>query len=137
MPQEDEFLPDLPIINEVVKVAILPVIQCCEETLGESLAADFQVLVHGVIQHSSFLAGMRGHKNDKQSGYIRLIFRRTNNPIRCRFHCEAIYTELAASKSGFSGFTIRGDVRVEPSRIHVSTKGGAYRHNVWEWQGWV
>jgi hypothetical protein len=136
MPATDEFVPELPVVEEVVKVALLPVIQCCEETLGESLFAKLVVVSGDVEGPSLLIRGTREQAGATIRGTIRLIFRRTYSPHRHRFHIEAIYPDLAASKMGFSGFVISGDVKLEQGQIQVKTRGGIYRNNVWEWQGW-
>src|SRR5438132_690243 len=135
MPITDEIVPDTPVIEEVIKVALLPVIHRCEEELSESLAANLAVVSNGIEVHPVFIQGTRQGRNDTPRGTIRLIFRKTFNPNRYRFQIEAIYPDLEASKDGFSGFLIGGDVKLEEENIRVKSNSGMYRHNCWEWQG--
>jgi len=136
MSKADEFVPDLPVVEKVIELALLPVIQCCEEEMGESLAANLIVVSGDAAGQPLFIRGTRQNGNDRARGAIRLTFRKTFDPGRHRFKIEAIYPDLAAAKNGFSGFEIGGDVKLEQGHINVRTIGKIFRHNVWAWQGW-
>lgn len=131
-----DVVPDVPVIEEVIRVALVPVIVRCEATFGESLAARVAVMAGGTERQTTVALGARGHEDDDPRGTVRLTFRTTFRSNRLRFHMEAIYRDRDAAKSGFSGFSISGDVTIGPGPIVVRTKGGAYHNNVWEWQGW-
>jgi hypothetical protein len=134
--EADEFEPPGPVIERVFVEAIVPVLRACESSLGWPIVADLTVWVRDDPRSSLAVTSTGiGSSDPPTSGEIRLRFRRTIDPHRTLFRAEAILPGVRPKK-GFSGFTIRGDVRQAGDAITVRDRGGAYRHNVWTWTGW-
>jgi len=136
MGASDEFVPEVAVIEEVIKCSVLPIVWRCEDEMGESLRATLDVYCSGVKVLSILVDGSLTPSDNGGGGAMRLLFRRTHAPNRHRFKVEAIYPNLEACATGFSGFEVDGDVKLEEPGIQVRTKSEIFRHNVWEWQGW-
>ena len=66
-------------------------------------------------------------------GEVRLRFRRKSNGERYVFHAEAIYDNVAGG-TGFTGFKVKGEVRVKENAVRRTAYTVLY--NVHEWGGW-
>ncbi len=133
----DEFEPDWRVIERIILVALQPKMLVCEQQRGFSMAARLTVWVRDAPGGAWIVSSSAINPPEVDlHGEIRLRCRRTYRPERILFRLESVYPNLDP-ETGFTGFSVSGDVLVGPDEITVRPKSWTGQYNVLTWSGWV
>jgi hypothetical protein len=129
--------PPTQVVAKVISDAICPVLGKLESELGNSLPTVVTVWAPN-MEGPKILATPAGvcSLDLRQQGDLRLSFRETAVEGRLLFFGEAIYSRALSPNTGFSGFEVKGEVKVGAGETIVTPGPWTIRYNIWDWRGW-
>ena len=138
----DEFEPSRDVIEQVIVEAIQPLMVRFEQERGFSMTALLIVWIRESPGNSLVVSStLIDRPVAVPRGEMRLRFRRTYRPERLLFSFNAFYEDLDP-ETGFSGFTMKGDIILSQDKITVRPNGwtGIYNYvpdsDYDPWYGW-
>jgi hypothetical protein len=134
VPEKPEIAPsddDVAVVRSQVVESLLDDLQ---RELGHPLDVQIEVVVNGTQ-----VSGLRMRSSGDgrpQSGTVRLRFRPTGDPTRKLFFAEAVFSK-DQRRPAFSGFVVRGAVRIGERGRDADYKTWAVKRNNWTWSKWL
>ena len=118
-------------LESVIDLALRPLVAELSQETGQSILLKVTAVDSGYAPSASLYVGKTGAEDAATvSGEIRVVFK---DPVRpSRFSVEAILDGLAPG-TGYSGFSMRGRVRLDDGGPSVKVNGHTNRYNVREW----
>lgn len=119
------------LFESVFELAIKPVVMELSEETGQPISLKAVALRSGPsVSKVQCMRAERAGGGATASGEARVILKDAGYP--CSFLVEAIFDDLSPG-SGFSGFSMRGKVKLENGRPFVKLTARTNRYNVKEW----
>ena len=123
------------ILLAVVTDAVQPEIANLEQQFGSPLAVKVTLWRENYDDWSMDVPNKTAAEGERV-GEIRISFRETFVPLRWLFFAEAVFSHEIFPGTGFSGFSLNGDVKRENGVRKVRIRGLVYRYNVFQFRGW-
>jgi hypothetical protein len=129
--------PSVDVVEKTLAEAVYPILADFEAQLKRPLPT-LVAVSSPHMQGPAILITAEGHVRTgaRQCGEIRLYFRETAVPGRLVFRGEAIYSKDISPDTGWSGFDLRGEARIEADGVKVTPGPWAVKYNKWEFRGW-
>lgn len=131
--------PDLPVLDAVIESAVVPAIRDIEKNLGVVLPTVVTLWTPSMEGPKILVTGqgtLEAALAQSPRGEMRLSFRDTAVQGRLLYFGEAVYAQDLSPKTGFSGFDLRGAVRLEGGRISIDDDSWTIKYKVWRFRGW-
>lgn len=132
--------PDMPVVTAVIEKAVAPALRDIEKDLGAVLPTVVTLWTPHMEGPKILVTGqgtLEAAVAQPPKGEMRLSFRETAVEGRLLYFGEAVYAQDLSPKTGFSGFDLRGVVRLEGDRISVEDDSWMIKYKVWRFRGWL
>ena len=123
------------ILLAVVTDAVRPQIAKLEKQLDAPIAVTVTLWLENRDDWSRVISDKEADESEP-SGEIRISFRETYVPQRWLFFAEAIFSLDIFPGTGFSGFSLTGDVKTVDDGRAVRSRGIVFRYNDSLFHGW-
>lgn len=121
-----------PLVDATISKGIEPILKRLHKDLGQPLSTEIVIIMDG-IPGPRVLVFEGGHDERLPDGEARVQIRRAFKGDRYIYSVDAVYRRDFSPKTGFSGFTAKGDIRIcSDGILDVRTKNWTVRYNVWE-----
>jgi len=131
--------PELTIVSAVIDKAVAPALRDIEKEIVEALPTIVTVWLPNLEGPKILVTGqgiLEAVLESAPKGEMRLSFRQTAIEGRLLFFGETVYQQSVSPKLGFSGFDLRGSLRIQPDNILVEDESWTIKYNVWRFRGW-
>ncbi|ABQ07518.1 hypothetical protein [Flavobacterium johnsoniae] len=120
------------IFLEIIEKSIKPISTKIGQEAKKSISLTVFLLSKKQSLFDAYNINEQIENYEEVKGEVRIIFNKFSVPLR--FELEAIF-KPSSFESGFSGFSIRGNVKNEDDALIVTLTGRSNRYNVWNWYG--
>jgi hypothetical protein len=138
MREKTQAIPSEDYISAVFQDVIKKMIQQLSAQINHSLSVEVYLYKNDELVRNLgvILCQLEeGNEQSTQEGEARLKFRETYVPTRYLFRIDAILEKHEHNPS-FSGFMVKGDIKISGSSLIHEVKGLVINHNDWNWHPW-
>lgn len=125
-----------PLIEAIITKGIEPILKQLQKDIGQSLSTEVVIIMDDIPGPRVIVSESEKDAADIYDGEARVKIRRTFKSDRYLFSIEAVYRRNISPKTGFSGFTAKGEIRIDKGdKLDVRLKNWTARYNIWEFYG--
>jgi len=117
------------LFDSILELAVKPVALELSEEAGQPIELK-AVIVHSTISKTQCIEAERSDSGALASGEVRILLKDSGYP--CSFMIEAIFDGLSPG-TGFSGFSMRGKIKLDDGEPSLKLTAHTNRYNVREW----
>jgi len=136
----DEYRPSPELVGQALVEVVCPVVKGLQRELKLDLTCAVVVLAGGVpgpiVELSCGKVRKAAGARTAPDREARITFRHAFPGNRKIFFVEAIYRDIK-HPSGFSGFHVKGEVRLLNEGATMKSLGYTIRYNDFEWKDWI
>lgn len=121
-----------PLIEATISKGIEPILKRLQKDLGQPLSTEVVIIMDGIPGPRVVVSeGVQGER--PPDGEARVKMRRTFGGDRYIYFVDTVYRRDFSPKTGFSGFTAKGEIRIgHDGAPEVRPKNWTVRYHVWE-----
>lgn len=138
-PHCDEFCPEPELVAAMLRAVIAPKLRDLRKQTGSQVCCSVSVLNgEGASWPPACICAEPVADACQTTGQVRVAFRHAFQDTRKLFHARAEFPEdVVLPESGYSGFTIHGDLRLVDGSWGVRATGYVIEYNSWgKWRRW-
>jgi len=136
MPKQLVIPPD-EVFRSVIADAVQPVVAKLEAQIRPPLVLRVYPWCGARQEPPITISGTERGLPGRARGDVQISFRETYTPDRWLFRAQAVFSEEVAPGTGFSGFTVRGDVTATGAGINARPSSVVYNYNCPTFSEWA